>query len=170
VSVHVARVAPGAIWCYRPVRLLSLGQNLWHGCPSAQKPCRQCATRVPSACSAQGDWTDQYDSLQPVADLRNQLQVQLYLMVQRADRVGDQEGEEPDDDEKQVLIDTMSNAITKKLMELTRRRLASAARPIPELIFSAAKPWPEEVTKGYFRSSRDFLRMKPLSTGCLGRL
>jgi hypothetical protein len=91
-------------------------------------------------------------------------------MVQRADRVGDQEGEEPDDDEKQVLIDTMSNAITKKLMELTRRRLASAARPIPELIFSAAKPWPEEVTKGYFRSSRDFLRMKPLSTGCLGRL
>ena len=28
-------------------------------------------------------WTDQYDSLQPVADLRNQLQVQLYLMLQR---------------------------------------------------------------------------------------
>jgi hypothetical protein len=70
-------------------------------------------------------WTDQYDSLQPVADLRNHLQVQLYLMVQRPVRW---EGEEPDDDEKQVLIDAMSNAITKKLMELTRRRLAEDVR------------------------------------------
>jgi hypothetical protein len=66
-------------------------------------------------------WTDQYDSLQPVADLRNQLQKQVYLMLQRPVRW---EGEEPGDDEKQVIIDTMSNAITKKLMELTRRRLA----------------------------------------------
>ena len=70
-------------------------------------------------------WTDQYDSLQPVADLRNQLQVQLYLMVQRPVRW---EGGEPDDDEKQVLIDTMSNAITNKLIELTRRRLAEDVR------------------------------------------
>ena len=70
-------------------------------------------------------WTDQYDSLQPVADLRNQLQVQLYLMVQRPVRW---EGGEPDDDEKQVLIDTISNAITKKLMELTRRRVSEDVR------------------------------------------
>jgi hypothetical protein len=70
-------------------------------------------------------WTDQYDSLQPVADLRNQLQVQLYLMVQRPVRW---EGGEPDADEKQALIDTMSNAITKKLMDLTRRRLAEDVR------------------------------------------
>ena len=70
-------------------------------------------------------WTDQYDSLQPVADLRNQLQVQLYLMVQRPVRW---EGGEPDDDEKQTLIDTMSNAITNKLIELTRRRLAEDVR------------------------------------------
>ena len=70
-------------------------------------------------------WTDQYDSLQPVADLRNQLQVQLYLMVQRPVRW---EGGEPDDDEKQALIDTMSNAITNKLIELTRRRLAEDVR------------------------------------------
>jgi hypothetical protein len=42
-------------------------------------------------------------------------------MVQRLVRW---EGGEPDDDEKRVLIDTMSNAITKNLMELTRRRLA----------------------------------------------
>ena len=63
--------------------------------------------------------------LQPVADLRNQLQVQLYLMVQRPVWW---EGGEPDADQKQALIDTMSNAITKKLMDLTRRRLAEDVR------------------------------------------
>lgn len=46
-------------------------------------------------------------------------------MVQRPVRW---EGGEPDDDEKQVLIDTVSNAITKKLMELTRRRFAEDVR------------------------------------------
>jgi len=66
-------------------------------------------------------WTDEYDNLQPVADLRNQLQIQLYLMLQRPVRW---EGGEPDDDQKQVLIDGMSNATTRKLMQLTRRRLA----------------------------------------------
>lgn len=49
-------------------------------------------------------WTDQYDTLQPVAGLRNQMQVQLYLLAQRPVRW---EGGEPDDDEKQALIDTM---------------------------------------------------------------
>ena len=70
-------------------------------------------------------WTDQYDSLQPVADLRNQLQVQLYLMLQRPVRW---EGGEPTDDEKQVIIDTASAEITRKLMELTHRRLAGDVR------------------------------------------
>jgi hypothetical protein len=49
----------------------------------------------------------------------------LYLMVQRPARW---EGGEPDDDEKQVLTEAMSNAITKKLVELTRRRLAEDVR------------------------------------------
>ena len=78
-------------------------------------------------------WTDQYDSLQPVADLRNQLQVHLrnqlqvqsYLMLQRPVRC---EGGEPDDDQKQVLIDGVSNALTGKLTELTRRRIAGDAQ------------------------------------------
>ena len=70
-------------------------------------------------------WSDQYDTLQPVADLRNQLQIQVYLMLQRPVRW---EGGEPGDDEKQAIIDTASNAITKKLMDLTRRRLAEDVR------------------------------------------
>lgn len=75
-------------------------------------------------CLAEG-WTDQYHSLQPVADLRNELQVQLYLMLQRPVRW---EGGEPDDDQKQVLIDGVSNALTGKLTELTRRRIAGDAQ------------------------------------------
>lgn len=70
-------------------------------------------------------WGDEYDTLQPVADLRHQLQVQIYLMLQRPVRW---EGGEPDDDDKQALIDAISNAITKGLMELTRRRIAEDAR------------------------------------------
>ncbi|MGO8882433.1 MAG: hypothetical protein ACLQDY_02545 [Streptosporangiaceae bacterium] len=70
-------------------------------------------------------WSDQYDSLQPVADLRNQLQIQVYLMLQRPVRW---DGGDPGDDQKQVIIDTASNAITKKLMDLTRRRLAEDVR------------------------------------------
>ena len=70
-------------------------------------------------------WTDQYDSLQPAADLRNQLQVQIYLMLQRPVRW---EGGEPSDDDKQAIVDAMSNAVTKRLMELTRRRIVDDAR------------------------------------------
>jgi len=68
---------------------------------------------------------DAPNSLQPVADLRNQLQIQLYLMQQRPVRW---EGGDPTDDEKQVIIDTVSTAITMKLMELTQRRLAEDVR------------------------------------------
>lgn len=74
---------------------------------------------------AEGGGMDHYDSLQPVADLRNQLQIQIYLMLQRPVRW---EGGEPDDDGKQVLIDSISNAITKQLMDLTRRRIAEDVR------------------------------------------
>ncbi|HEY0693861.1 MAG TPA: hypothetical protein VGD71_33055, partial [Kribbella sp.] len=70
-------------------------------------------------------WTDQYDTLQPAADLRNQLQVQVYLMLQQPVRW---EGGEPSDDDKQVIIDAMSNAVTKKLMDLTRRRIVEDVR------------------------------------------
>ncbi|MER7168699.1 hypothetical protein ABT336_21860 [Micromonospora sp. NPDC000207] len=65
-------------------------------------------------------WSDEYGGLQPVADLRNQLQNQLYHMVQRPVR-WDQG--EPGDDEKQVIFDELSNALTKRLFALTRRRI-----------------------------------------------
>ena len=38
------------------------------------------------------------------------------------------QGGEPSDDDKQVVIDAMSNAVTKRLMELARRRIAEDVR------------------------------------------
>lgn len=70
--------------------------------------------------------TDEYDELKPVADLRNSLQRQVYLMLQQPVRW---EGGEPSDDERQAIIDEVQNAVTKKLMDLTRQRLKDDVRP-----------------------------------------
>jgi hypothetical protein len=69
--------------------------------------------------------TDEYESLKPVADLRNALQRQVYLMLQQPVRW---EGGEPSDDERQAIIDELQNAVTKKLMHLTRQRLKEDVR------------------------------------------
>ena len=71
-------------------------------------------------------WTDQYDYLQPAADLRNQLQIQVYLMLQKPVRW---EGGEPSDDEKQAVLDAMSNSLLKRLLEVSRRRIVEDVRP-----------------------------------------
>lgn len=70
-------------------------------------------------------WSDEYGDLRPVADLRYHLQTQLYLMLQRPESWS--EGE-PSEEQKQVLIDEMSNSATNKLMDLTRRRLRDDVR------------------------------------------
>lgn len=70
-------------------------------------------------------WDDEYDTLKPVADLRYELQLQVYLMLQRPVRW---EGDEPDDDVKQVIIDEVSNAITRRLFVLTTQRIADDVR------------------------------------------
>lgn len=70
-------------------------------------------------------WSDEYDNLKPVADMRYQLQMQVYLMLQRPERWS---GGEPSDDEKQVTLDALSNAVTNRLVELTKRRLRDEVR------------------------------------------
>lgn len=70
-------------------------------------------------------WGDEYDTLKPVADLLYELQRQISLMLQRPVRW---ESGEPDDDGKQAIILAISNAITEKLMQLTRQRLADDVR------------------------------------------
>lgn len=70
-------------------------------------------------------WSDEYDSLKPVADMRYQLQMQVYLMLQRPERWS---GGEPSDDERQATLDALSNAVTNRLVELTKRRLRDEVR------------------------------------------
>jgi hypothetical protein len=57
-------------------------------------------------------WDDGYDDLQPVAELRKYLQHQIFLMLQMPVRW---EGGNPDEDEKQAIIDAMSNAVTESV-------------------------------------------------------
>jgi hypothetical protein len=53
------------------------------------------------------------------------LQRQVYLMLQRPVRW---DNGEPSEDEKQAIIDALSNSATNKLMELSRRRLSDHVR------------------------------------------
>ncbi len=70
-------------------------------------------------------WNDEYDNLEPVADLRYHLQMQVYLMLQRPERWS---SGEPGEDEKQATLDALSNAVTNRLVELTKRRLRDEVR------------------------------------------
>lgn len=70
-------------------------------------------------------WNDEYDNLEPVADLRCHLRVQVYLMLQRPERWS---SGEPGEDEKQATLDALSNAVTNRLVELTKRRLRDEVR------------------------------------------
>lgn len=70
-------------------------------------------------------WADEYDTMKPVADLRYELQRQIFLMLQRPVRW---DAGEPDDDAKQVVIDEISHAITRRLFTLTRQRIADDTR------------------------------------------
>lgn len=77
-------------------------------------------TRIKALTRRLGEgWDDQYDTLMPVAELRNDLQTQLFLMLQRPVRwIG-----EPSEDAQQQVVEQIINAFTKPLLELTTRRL-----------------------------------------------
>ncbi|MFF4261048.1 hypothetical protein [Streptomyces virginiae] len=80
-------------------------------------------TRVKALARRLGEgWGDEYDSLRPVADLRTELQVQIFLLLQRPVRW---EGGEPTEEERQAVIDEISSAVTGKLYALTEQRLKS---------------------------------------------
>ncbi|KSU56539.1 hypothetical protein GR168_00220 [Gordonia sp. JH63] len=70
-------------------------------------------------------WDDEYGNLKPVANLRYFLQMQVYLMLQQPERWI---GGEPSDDERQAIVDSLSHAITSRLVELTQRRLRDEVR------------------------------------------
>ncbi len=70
-------------------------------------------------------WDDEYDNLKPVAELRYQLEAQIYLLLQRPKRWSNGE---PEEEEKQVTLEILSSAVTIHLVELTQRRLRDEVR------------------------------------------
>jgi GTPase Era involved in 16S rRNA processing len=67
-------------------------------------------------------WADEYDTLRPVAELKRELDEQVYRMLSQPVRW---EGPDPTDDDKQQIIDGFANAIAKEIRDLSSRRLDS---------------------------------------------
>lgn len=65
-------------------------------------------------------WSDEYDTLKPVADLKKQLQDQIYLLLQNP--ISWENGE-PSDDEKQQAFETLANNVSKRMLDLASRRV-----------------------------------------------
>jgi hypothetical protein len=66
-------------------------------------------------------WDDEYDTLKPVAELKRELDEQIYRMLQQPVRwepVG------PTDDEKQQIVDDFASAIAKEVRDLASRRIS----------------------------------------------
>jgi GTPase SAR1 family protein len=71
-------------------------------------------------------WADEYDTLRPVAELKRELDEQVYRMLGQPVRW---EGPDPTDDEKQQIIDEFANAIAKEIRDLSSRRIDSERHP-----------------------------------------
>lgn len=65
-------------------------------------------------------WADEYDRLKPVAELKRELEEQIYRMLQQPLRWT---GGEPTDDDKQQIIDEFANVIAKEVRTLSSRRV-----------------------------------------------
>jgi hypothetical protein len=63
---------------------------------------------------------DEYDTLKPVADLHQQLQKRIYVLIQNP---VEWSGEDPSDDEKQVIFDALADEVSRRLVELASRRV-----------------------------------------------
>ncbi|MFN0302651.1 MAG: hypothetical protein ACKVQU_20130 [Burkholderiales bacterium] len=64
--------------------------------------------------------SDEYDTLRPVADLKQQLQQRIYVFIQSP--VG-WTGPEPTDNDKQHIFDTIAEDLSRRLIELASRRV-----------------------------------------------
>jgi energy-coupling factor transporter ATP-binding protein EcfA2 len=75
---------------------------------------------------AEGWYQEGYDNLMPVADLSFQLQIQIYLMLQRPVRWTG--GEAPSEAEQEATLDALANAVAQKLIEVSRRQIKEDAQ------------------------------------------
>jgi len=65
-------------------------------------------------------WSDEYDTLKPVADLHLLLQQEIYKSIQSPRRW---DGRSPTDDEKQSLFDQFVNRVSGEVMRIATNRL-----------------------------------------------
>ncbi|WP_309140559.1 hypothetical protein [Streptomyces sp. PKU-EA00015] len=78
-------------------------------------------TRIKALCRRLGEWgQDEYDTLKPVAELRNELQTQILLLLERSVRW---EGGPPTGDEREAIIQEIVQAVTSRLHALTEQRI-----------------------------------------------
>lgn len=63
---------------------------------------------------------DEYDTLRPVADLKQQLQQRLYVLLQNP---VEWKGPEPSDDDKQHIYDSIAEDLSRRLIDLASRRV-----------------------------------------------
>lgn len=63
---------------------------------------------------------DEYDTLRPVADLKQQLQQKLYVLLQNPKGWT---GAEPSDDDKQSIFDVIAEDLSRRLLDLATRRV-----------------------------------------------
>lgn len=67
-----------------------------------------------------GGWSDEYDTLRPVADLRKELVDKMYVFFQTP---VSWEGPEPTDDERQASFDRFADVAAKRLLDAATRRV-----------------------------------------------
>lgn len=65
-------------------------------------------------------WSNEYDTLKPVAELKRELEEQIYRMLQTPLRWT---GPDPSEDEKQQAVDEFANAIAKEITAMAARRV-----------------------------------------------
>lgn len=146
----VERAAEGFHSGWRP----RLGLSAKHGME------KEHWTRIKALSLRLAKGEDEYDTLSPVADLKQQLQRRLYVLLQNPVSWN---GPEPTDDDKQRIFDAIAEDLSRRLLELASRRVKSErladwrsaydesgprstfrrAKLIAECVFDLAAPVPD---------------------------
>ena len=131
------------------------------GLPAKQGMEKEHWTRIKALSRRFAMGYDEYDTLRPVTDLRQQLRQRLYVLLQNPVSWN---GPEPTDDDKQRIFDAIAEDLNRRLLELASRRVKSErladwrsaydesgsrssfrrAKLIAERIYDLAAPIPDE--------------------------
>jgi energy-coupling factor transporter ATP-binding protein EcfA2 len=90
------------------------------GLPAKQRLEKEHWTRIKALSRRFAMGSDEYDTLRPVADLKQQLQQRLYVLLQNPVSWN---GPEPTDDDKQRIFDKIAEDLSRRLLELATRRV-----------------------------------------------